>query len=483
MHSERILIVDDDTHTREGIRQALETHYEVYVASNASEALRVYAFDPVDLVLTDFRMGDVNGVELIRGLLKKPNPPICILMTAYSSVELAVETMRQGAYDFLTKPIHLDKLELIIKRAFKERSLKRENKDLHQRLDQTFRFNQIIGRSKALMKALDQIKRVAPARSNVLLFGETGTGKELFAQAIHQNSPWSRGPFIAVNCAAISANLLESELFGHEKGAFTGAQSRRIGRFEAAKDGTLFLDEIGEIDAATQVKLLRFLENRSIERVGSHEPISVPLRLVCASNKDLSSLVAQGLFREDLFYRLSVITLKLPPLRERKEDIPLLIEHYIHIFSEQNGLPPLKLTGELISVLQAYPWPGNIRELRNFCENKVVIQRGEPLTLATIEPYLSQAHDPGLGQHFQGPSHPSLPAQASSRPTPASSSIPSSHEAPKAMNLRNKAVRKQQLIEALQKNHYNRSEAAKWLGVHRRTLHRMLNEFPDVLEH
>ena len=339
-----ILIVDDEKNTREGLSIALEEEYEVYMASGADEAFNLMEAETFDIVLTDLRMAGKSGLKVIDRAITQANRPICIMMTAYGNVETAVEAMRRGAFDFLTKPVSLEKLEILIKRALQSRRIEAENVVLHERLDKKYSFDGIVGNSPGLNDVLDKVKLVAPSKATALLEGETGTGKELIAQAIHQNSNRARQAFVPVHCAALAANLLESELFGHEKGAYTGATERRIGRFEAADGGTLFLDEIGEIDSATQVKLLRFLETRSFERLGSSKPIQVDVRLVCATNRNLTEMVKRGEFREDLLYRLNVITIYLPPLRERREDLPMLLNHYIDSFAEENELAPIDLT-------------------------------------------------------------------------------------------------------------------------------------------
>jgi DNA-binding NtrC family response regulator len=349
--------------------------------------------------------------------------------------------------------VSLEKLEILIKRALQSRHIEAENVVLHQRLDKKYSFAGIVGNSPGLTDVLDKVKLVAPSKATVLLEGETGTGKELIAQAIHQNSTRSRQAFVPVHCAALAANLLESELFGHEKGAYTGATERRIGRFEAANGGTLFLDEIGEIDASTQVKLLRFLETRSFERLGSSKPVKVDVRLVCATNRNLSEMTKRSEFREDLLYRLNVITIHLPPLRERPEDLSVLLNHYIHQFAEENELPPPELTADAIRVLCAYRWPGNIRELRNFCENTVVLKRGSSVTEYDLDP---KYHDQ---------------AEASStEPQPLASSPTLSKEANEKRLLRN----------ALIKANGNRTHAAELMGISRRTLHRKLIQWPEL---
>lgn len=444
-----VLIVEDEKHTREGLRQALDDEYDVFLARDAEEALRLLDLERFDVVLTDLRMAGASGMSVIDYALKQPNQPICIMMTAYGSVETAVEAMKRGAFDFLTKPVNLEKLEIVIKRALKSRKLEAENKDLHARLDVKYGFDRIIGHSKPLHNVLEQVRQVAPSKATLLIEGETGTGKELIAELIHQNSPRSREPFIAVHCAALPSNLLESELFGHEKGAFTGASERRIGRFEAANGGTLFLDEIGEIDASTQVKLLRFLESRTFERVGSIKPITVDVRLVCATNRDLEAMVKKGEFREDLFYRLNVIPIHLPPLRERAEDIPLLLDYYMKRFAKENGVEQPRLSAETLKILQAYSWPGNIRELRNFCENCVVMRHGVEVQPDSLNPKFLEN---------------SLKL-----------------EAPSCAGTLSKEENEKHLIrEALERVRGNRTEAAELLGISRRTLHRKLQQWPDL---
>ena len=448
-----LLIVDDEKHTREGLQAMLEDSYEVFLASDADEAFNLLDSETFDVVLTDLRMAGKSGMKVIDKALTKPNRPICIMMTAYGNIETAVEAMKRGAHDFMTKPVNVEKLEIMIARALQSRHLESENKVLHERLDHKFSLPGIVGNSPALTQVLDRVKLIAPAKATVLLQGETGTGKEMIAQSIHQNSPRSRNPFVAVHCAALATNLLESELFGHEKGAFTGATERRIGRFEAADGGTLFLDEIGEIEPSTQVKLLRFLDTRSFERIGSNKPVAVDVRLVCATNRNLQRMAEKGEFRDDLLYRLNTITIQLPALRERKDDIPLLINHYLRHFAEDNSLPQPKLTPGAMQALKDYAWPGNIRELRNFCENTVVLNPGLNVSEYDLDPRFLNP----------GTSRPSAPLTPGIQP-----------------GLSVEENEKRLLHQALVQAKGNRTKAAQLMGISRRTLHRKLLQWPEL---
>ena len=446
-----LLIVDDEQHTREGLELALEDKFEVFLASNPEEAFNVMESESLEVVLTDLKMGNQSGMTVIDHAIALKNQPVCIMMTAYGEVEVAVEAMKRGAFDFLTKPVNLEKLDLLIKRGIDSKNLLKENKDLHYRLDKKFSFQGILGKSPALEIVLDKVKLVGPSKATVLLTGDTGTGKELIAQSIHQNSDRSRGPFVPVHCAALPSNLLESELFGHEKGAFTGASERRIGRFESANQGTLFLDEIGEIDSATQVKLLRFLETKSIERLGSLDTIEIDTRLVCATNKNLHQMTQSGEFREDLYYRLNVVTIELPALRERGDDIKLLLDHFLSQFSVENNFPLPHLNFETINILSSYSWPGNIRELRNFCENLVVLNRG-----GEISPYDLDA------RFFSGSSDSNFNVQGVDT------------------TLSVEENEKRLLRNALLQAGGNRTKAAQLMGVSRRTLHRKILRWPEL---
>ena len=452
-----VLVVDDEKSTREGLRAALEDAYEVFVARDAEEAGRLMRDVPPDAVITDLRMAGEDGMTVIDRALRLPGRPVCVMMTAYGDIDTAVEAMRRGAHDFLQKPLDLRRLQLVLERGLRARSTEDELDRARTRLDRKFALGEVVGSSPALLAAVEKVRQVAPSGATVLLTGETGTGKELFAQMIHQNSRRSKGPFVAVHCAAIPANLLESELFGHEKGAFTGAHERRAGRFEAADGGTLFLDEIGEIDAPTQVKLLRFLESRSVERLGSHKAVPLDLRLVCATNRDLEAMVREGKFREDLYYRLAVVPLRLPSLRERRDDIPLLLAHYLRRFATENGVEPPRLLPDAAEVLAAYGWPGNIRELRNAAENLVVLHAGRDVARADLDP------------RFRS-SGPALPA-----PAAAAAVLPAS---PGSLDREDNERRL--LREALVRAAGNRTKAAELMGISRRTLHRKLLQWPEL---
>ncbi|MGB1745014.1 MAG: sigma-54-dependent transcriptional regulator, partial [Limisphaerales bacterium] len=381
-----LLIVDDEKPTRDGLRAALEDRYEVYVAEDATSATGLLEAETFDVLLTDFRLpNNEDGMKLIARAKSLAKPPICILMTAYGSEELAVEALKQGADDYLAKGrMQIDELETRIARALKLRTLESENQTLKQQLDKKFGLENIIGESEPMQRVMDVVRQVAPARATVLIQGESGTGKELLAKAIHQLSPRSAKPMVTVHCAALSPTLLESELFGHEKGAFTGAHERRIGRFEQAEGGTLFLDEIGEIDETTQVKLLRFLGERTFERVGGSKTLTVDVRVVAATNKNLKELVDAGEFREDLYFRLSVVELWSPPLRDRSADVPLLALSFLREFASENAKPVCDFTAEALEAMIRYEWPGNVRELRTAVEHAVVLSKGDMIQLSDL---------------------------------------------------------------------------------------------------
>ena len=439
-----VLIVDDEKNTRDGLRNALRGDFDVYVAADAAGALQTMESVPADVLLTDLRLGGEDGMSLVEKALRLPKPPICIMMTAYGTVDAAVEAMKKGVYDFVTKPVNIDRLEMLINRALKDRATQKENVELKEKASKKFSIDGMLGRSPAMLEVFETIKQVAPSKATVLIQGESGTGKELAAHAIHHLSPRADGKFIAVHCAALSPELLASELFGHEKGAFTGAIDRRIGRFEQAKGGTLFLDEIGEIDPATQVKILRVLGEKTFERVGGTQTLETDARLIAATNKDLAKLVAEGKFREDLYFRLHVVPLTMPPLRERKIDIPLLAEAFLKDFAAENGKPPRDLSAEAMEAVMEYDWPGNVRELRAAIEHGVVMSNSPKITLRDLPPGL-RSTKPAASPPLLG-----------------------------GLNLQETETAL--ILRALDDCHGNRKDAAEKLGISRRTLHRRLKE-------
>ncbi|MEY2499547.1 MAG: hypothetical protein QOD12_3103 [Verrucomicrobiota bacterium] len=450
-----ILIVDDEKHTRDGLRRLLEDDYDTYVAEDVRGAMDVLEREQIDVMLTDLRIGGDDGMGLIERALKLPHPPICIMMTAYGSVDTAVEAMKRGAYDFVTKPLNLDKVEMLVARAIASRKMEQENRTLRQQVDERYGLENIIGESPALHEVLDTVRQVAPSSANVLIEGESGTGKELAAHAIHNLSRRNKAKFVTVHCAALSPQLLESELFGHERGAFTGAHERRIGRFEQANGGTIFLDEIGEIDASTQVKLLRVIsEERAFERVGGNQTLRADVRLIAATNKNLEKLVAEGKFRDDLFFRLNVVHITMPPLRDRKEDIPLLVRTFLRHFCKVNEKPLLDLTADAMSAILTYDWPGNVRELRTAIEHGVVMATGAKITLRDLPINVRQATGATLPGGI-------TPAKAFGE----KSSALDLHETEKRL-----------IMQALATTNGNITKAASKLGISRRTLHRKINE-------
>jgi len=462
-----VLIVDDEKHTRDGLRLSLEDDFDCYAAANAAEALEHLRHDQIDVMLTDLRLGEDDGMRLLEEALALPHPPVCIMMTAYGSVDTAVEAMRRGAYHFVTKPLNLDEVELIIKRALRSRHLEKENTALKQQVGQKFSIEGIIGKSDALKPVLETIQQVAPTRATVLIEGESGTGKELAARAIHHLSGRPAAKLVTVHCAALSPQILESELFGHEKGAFTGAQERRIGRFELADGGTLFLDEIGEIDASTQVKLLRALGGQTSERVGSAKPVKINVRVIAATNRDLGKRVEEGKFREDLYWRLRVVTLQMPPLRARKGDIPVLAGHFLKELSAANGKPFKPLGEDALPALMSYDWPGNVRELRAAIEHGVVMSNSTRVMARHLPAYLSKPG--GLGWRVP-PSSPPQPAQAESA-------------APPKAELDVHEMERHLILQAVERCGGNRSDAAALLNISRRTLQRKLKEMGMVRKH
>jgi len=444
-----IMIVDDELNTREGLRIFLESkQFDVLLAKDGREALKLVTDEKPDLALIDLRMPDMDGMTLLHRLKDLDASLTVIMLTAYGTVESAVQAMKAGAFHYLTKPVNLDELDLVIKKALNEESLKQENKDLRNDLmNEKFASNHIIGNTSIMSRLLETTRQAAESQASILIQGESGTGKELLAHEIHRLSPRRSKPFVTIHCAALTETLLTSELFGHERGAFTGATERKIGRFERADQGTLFLDEISELSESTQVKLLRFLQSGEMERVGSSKTFHVNVRLICATNRDLKVEVGDGRFREDLYYRVNVILINIPPLRERKEDIPLLVNHYVRQISRMNQKDIKKITPEAMSRFMHYEWPGNIRELRNVVERMIVLAKTDVLDVHNIV----QSIGSGI--------------------VPRTLRSNSKSEVSIANMERN-------LIERTLTNlSGNKSMAAKKLGISRRTLYRKLSEY------
>jgi two-component system NtrC family response regulator len=375
------LIVDDEKVQLEMLGGFLvKQGYEATAAEDGQKALEKFKSGTFDLVLTDFRMPGMDGIQLLREVRRLQPQVLVVIMTAYGTVATAVAAMKEGAYDYLTKPIDLDELLLLIQRVEREVGLGQENLELKEQLREKFKVNFIVSASRQMEEALNLVGRVSQSHATVLILGESGTGKELVARAIHYSSPRADKPFVKVNCAALPENLLESELFGHEKGAFTGAVARRIGRFELADQGSIFLDEIGDLSPSLQMKLLRVLQEKEFERLGSNQTIRSAVRVIAATNRNLGEAIQKGTFREDLYYRLNVVTISLPPLRGRKEDIPLLVEHFLKKYNRENKKNVTSLSKEARDLLMRYDYPGNVRELENIVERAVVLCRGDTLT-------------------------------------------------------------------------------------------------------
>jgi two-component system NtrC family response regulator/two-component system response regulator HydG len=384
----RIVVIDDEVNAAAALEKLLqEDGYEVSAANDARTGLSLLERTDPDIVLTDLRMPGMDGLELLAKLKQIRPETMVILMTAYGTVKTAVRAMKLGAEDYLAKPIDFEELEVILQKVLEKRRLLEETRVLRERVHQKYRFENLVGESPEMLAAFKTVRQVAPASSSVLVLGESGTGKELFVQALHQNSPRKDKPFIKVACAALPETLLESELFGHEKGSFTGALYARAGRFEMADGGTLFLDEIGDISPTVQVKLLRFLEEREFERVGGNRTYKVDVRIVCATHRDLKRKLEDSSFREDLYYRLNVIEIHIPPLRERGKDIPILALHFLKKFADANGKDVRRISDEALALLLRHPWPGNVRELENAMERAVVL---------ASEPVLTPDHFPTL---------------------------------------------------------------------------------------
>jgi DNA-binding NtrC family response regulator len=450
-----ILVIDDETGSRESMAIALEkAGLEVTTFDDARNALEFLdEKDRVGLVICDLRMPGMDGLEFLSEVRQQEKDLAVILVTGYGSIESAVQAMRVGADDYLTKPVDLYELRKRVMNLLENRQLKEEVTTLRQMLDKQYSFENIIANAPQMDRLFEQMRLVAPTRSTVLIVGESGTGKELVARAIHGASPRAKERFLAINCGAIPADILESELFGHERGAFTGAVARKIGKFELAHKGTLFLDEISELYPELQVKLLRVLEDRMIMRVGGSDLMEVDFRLVTATNKDLEKRVAEGRFREDLYYRLKVVTLRVPPLRERKEDIPLLAEHFLRQFCEEHGRPAKRLTPAALDLLAKNSWPGNVRELKNFLESTVIFHAGEEIDRGDLPAdFRAGVEVPRTGGPIQNLSG-----------------------SPRGMA----EIERQAILETLQLTGGRRADAAKVLGIGLRTLQRKLKEYRE----
>ncbi len=445
-----LLVVDDDADSCEVLAEALRTEgYEVATAQGGRTALALATERPFDVVVSDIRMPDLDGLALLRGLRDAIPDVSVILMTAFGTVEAALEAIKDGAYDYVSKPLQLDELLLTVRRAIEQRRLVRENQQFRQTLQDRYRLGNIVGVSARMLDVFKMIARVAPTRSTVLITGESGTGKEVVARVLHFNSPRSAGPFVTIDCSGLAESLLESELFGHVRGAFTGAVTARRGLFETGHGGTVFLDEVGDIGPNMQAKLLRVLELHEIKPVGGNESIRIDVRLIAATNKDLWAEAREGRFREDLFYRLNVVSIHLPALRERREDIPALAQHFLRKYAEANGKPISGIAPETMVRLETYSWPGNVRELENAIERAVAVSNHPILLPDDIPAHLAP---------------------------PVATSIESSGPGPFALRSLDEVTR-QHIAHILAATGGNKKRAAEILGVDRRTLYRMLERY------
>ena len=447
----RILIVDDEANARTALAELLrEEGYQVETAADGFKALpKLDEFAP-ELVVTDLKMPGMDGLELMRKSRERDPERVVIVMTAYGAIETAVSAMREGAADYKTKPINFEELMLAIDRELERKRLRAEARRLRERLHEKHRISNIIGSSPPMQSVFNTVLQVAPSRATVLITGESGTGKELIAAAIHEHSPRANGPFIKLHCAALAETLLESELFGHEKGAFTGAVARRDGRFQQADRGTLFLDEIGEISPAIQVKLLRFLQEHEFERVGGNQTIKVDVRVVAASNRDLKALVKEGRFREDLYYRLNVVSVEMPPLRARSSDIALLAMHFLHVYAKENQKTIHGFADAALERLSRYSWPGNVRELENAIERAVVVCTGDLIRGEDLSP--------GIAPTAQSPQGGGMP------PIPGSTL---------------EALEKFAILKVLEYTGGSTSREAEMLGISTRKIQYKLREYGD----
>ena len=449
----RILIVDDEENVRRMLATAFSLQgHETHDASDGKAALSLFSEIQPDVVLMDIRMPEMDGIDALKVMrTQQPRIPV-ILMTAYAEVETAVEALRSGAFDYVIKPFDLDELSMVIQRALQLQEMKQEIRNLHKALSTSWQWGHILTNSPRMMDICKDTAKIALSQANVLISGESGTGKELIARAIHYNSTRANGPFIKVNCAALPESLLESELFGHEKGAFTGAQTLRQGLFERAHQGTLLLDEIGEMPLVLQAKLLRILQEREFERIGGHQTIRVDIRIVAATNRCLQTMVKEGIFREDLFYRLNVIHLTLPPLRERREDIALLANHFLQKFSSENQRDIIEIDSTALSLLTAWPWPGNIRELSNVIERAVVMNTGAVI----------------FADDLPDPFRNLVSATTETKPT---------YSGERNLKEEIKREEKRIILEVLDSQDGNRTRTALMLGISRRALMYKLQEY------
>jgi DNA-binding NtrC family response regulator len=451
MPKQTILIVDDESSQRQILAGFLKQKgYGILEAASADKAIELVRKSIIDVILTDYKMPDKNGLELLKEV-RRINPETAVVMvTAFGTIEDAVRAMKEGAYDYLTKPIDLDELDLLVKRIIERQQLISENRLLKEQLKDKYSFTGVIADSKEMEEVLSLAARAADSKASVLVQGESGTGKELVARTIHFTSPRKVKPFIAVNCAALNENLIESELFGHEKGAFTGADKQRAGRFEAANSGTLFLDEIGDLPLSTQVKLLRVLQEEKFERVGASESISVDVRIISATNKNLQNLVDEGKFREDLFYRLNVITISIPPLRKRRDDILSLIDFYLKRFNSELKGKKKSFSKEALDMMLKYDYPGNVRELENIVHRAVVLSRGT--LIGTDDVFINIGTD-------------------------ITASKKSADNKNQTMSAQVERLEKKLVIQALESSAGNQSKAAKLLGISERNLRYRLNKW------
>ena len=445
----RVLVVDDDRAHRTMLRAVLAgAGYAALEADDGDVALDVVRSEPVDVVLLDLRMPRVGGIEALEAIHSaRPDLPV-VLMTAYASVDTAVAAMKKRAFDYLTKPVDVEDLRRTLDKALEFHRLEEENRLLRERLGERFNFSSIIGRSRAMRELFETLALVAPSDATVLITGESGTGKELVANAIHEGSPRRDKPFVKVNCAALHENLLESELFGHERGAFTGATAQRKGRFEVAHGGTLFLDEIGDMSPATQAKVLRVLQEGEFERLGGTRTLRVDVRVLAATHRDLEAMVAEGAFRQDLYYRLSVVPVHLPPLRERREDIPVLAEHFLRVYAGKNRKEVRGFHPAAMDLLVRHDWPGNVRELQNAVERAVILCLGDRITPQELPPALRAA---------------------GASPGPA----PGREAGPRSL----KEAERELILRTLEETGGNRTRAARLLGISRQTLLNKLREY------